>query len=536
MEESSSSTTSALNVSRGVKTATFYGWKYNHYFAVVKEGERNLRVRCTLCAPSQKTLSSARNTTSTFKKHLDTVHKATKFVGKEPVKEKRSRDDAEDDDEPTRKQQCTLLNKPVISPIKLRSLMSEYIVEDMLPLSTADSPAFRKLIGGVYSTQVPGRKALTLHLDKVFVSMEPKLKAILEKVDFVCTTADVWKACNRGFFGMTLHWIDPTTLQHCKAAISCTRLFGRNTYDVLAGKIESIHRQFELCGKVTATITDNGSNFVKAFKTFSVDPTPSSTSEEEIGQNEDNDQDEEEEVTFENVCDALTLDLETDDDYTQVEYELPRHERCAAHTLNLVASTDIDKSLSSSSLSKNIYRSSFAKCTSLWNKASRSTVASDHVEATLKRKLTVPSSTRWNSYYDAVSRITENTLDELNTLCTKLELRCFTEKEMTFLKEYCKVLNPLVRGLDILQGEENCFYGTLLPTLVTILEKTKAIKSQLTAMTTGLAFSLEDAINQYFKKVLDLKDAIISAITLPKFKLKWVELQTKKDRYMQILI
>ena len=78
--------------------------------------------------------------------------------------------------------------------------MSEYIVEDMLPLSTADSPAFRKLIGGVYSTQVPGRKALTLHLDKVFVGMEPKLKGILETVNFVCTTADVWKACNRIFW------------------------------------------------------------------------------------------------------------------------------------------------------------------------------------------------------------------------------------------------------------------------------------------------------------------------------------------------
>ena len=151
--------------------------------------------------------------------------------------------------------------------------MSEYIVEDMLPLSTADSPAFRKLIGGVYSTQIPGRKALTLHLDKVFVSMEPKLKEILKKVDFVCTVADVGKSCNRGFFGMTAHWINPTTLQRCKAAISCTGLIGHNTYDVLAGKIDSIHRQFELCGKVTSTITDNGSNFVKAFRTFSVDPT-----------------------------------------------------------------------------------------------------------------------------------------------------------------------------------------------------------------------------------------------------------------------
>jgi len=43
-------------------------------------------------------------------------------------------------------------------------------------------------------------------------------------------------------------------------------------------------------------------------------------------------------------------------------------------------------------------------------------------------------------------------------------------------------------------------------------------------MTTRLAFCLEDAIKRRFEKVLDSKDAIISAITLPKFKLKWVEL------------
>ena len=54
--------------------------------------------------------------------------------------------------------------------------------------------------------------------------------------------------------------------------------------------------------------------------------------------------------------------------------------------------------------------------------------ASDHVEATLKRKSTIPSLTHWNSHHDAVSRITENMLDELNILYSKLELCCFTEK------------------------------------------------------------------------------------------------------------
>ena len=61
-------------------TATFYGWKYKHYFVVVEKNEKNLKARCTLCAPSKKPLSTAHNTTSNFKKHLQTVQKTTKLV------------------------------------------------------------------------------------------------------------------------------------------------------------------------------------------------------------------------------------------------------------------------------------------------------------------------------------------------------------------------------------------------------------------------------------------------------------------------
>ena len=63
------------------------------------------------------------------------------------------------------------------------------------------------------------------------------------------------------------------------------------------------------------------------------------------------------------------------------------------------------------------------------------------------------------------------------------------------------MLSLLVRGLDTLQGEENCFYGTLLPILVTILKKTKAINFQFTAMTTALGFSLEDASYIYNEEI-----------------------------------
>ena len=148
----------------------------------------------------------------------------------------------------------------------------------------------------------------------------------------------------------------------------------------------------------------------------------------------------------------------------------------------------------------------------------------------------MPTRTRWNSYYDAVVRITENSIAELNELCTRMELRCFCEREISFLKEYCAVLKPLTRRLEILQGEDNCFFGTLLPTLETIIKKVKVVKPNLSPMTVGLVDCIENAIKHRFQRIFEQDDSILVAVVLPKFKLKWVESQRKKDEYKQMLL
>ena len=194
--------------------------------------------------------------------------------------------------------------------------------------------------------------------------------------------------------------------------------------------------------------------------------------------------------------------------------------------MNLVAST---KSLPTSSLSKTVYRSSFTKCSALWNKASWSTLASDNVETSLKRKLIVPTQTCWNSYYDAVVRIIENESAKLDELCTKLNLCWFNKRELSFLKEYCKVLQPFAQGLDILQGEEKCFYGTLLPILQIDVKNIRDMKPNLSITTTGLAYSIEDAIIHRFESIFDSKEEILTAITL----LKFMDRKTNQEKPIQ---
>ena len=97
--------------------ATFYRWKYNHYFSVFEETDKTLQARCTLCPATKKPLSTACNTTYNLKKHLETVHKTSKLEDKDyGDKSKKLRRGSKDVGEPSQqKKQHVLLNRSMPS-------------------------------------------------------------------------------------------------------------------------------------------------------------------------------------------------------------------------------------------------------------------------------------------------------------------------------------------------------------------------------------------------------------------------------------
>uniref|UniRef100_I3J981 HAT C-terminal dimerisation domain-containing protein n=2 Tax=Oreochromis niloticus TaxID=8128 RepID=I3J981_ORENI len=325
-------------------------------------------------------------------------------------------------------------------------------------------------------------------------------------------TDDIWTSHNKSFLGMTAHWIDPSTFVRGHAALACKRVRGRHTYDVTGNEIEQVHLAYGLNSKVTATVTDNGSNFIKAFRMFQ-----KSDSDEES--------EEDEEVTFTDVEQTLSTE-------SKGQFSLPPHLRCASHTLNLIFH-DVEKWLQANE-EKFIHRSATSKCSAMWTKANRSSVASELVDNFFKKKLIVPVSTRWNSFHDALSRITDIPLAELNTVCTQFGIKCFTDREYLFLKEYCIVLKPLTVALDILQGEENCYFGILLPTLEILMSRTLALQDEL-KLTASLPDVIVKAIKVHFSSMMDNKEALLAAVTLPKFKLRWIRGEEKKDMVRAML-
>lgn len=191
-------------------------------------------------------------------------------------------------------------------------------------------------------------------------------------------------------------------MQRSYAALACRQLKGSHTISPLAGALNDIHIEFNIREKIVRTTTENGSNFLKAFTVYgqtdennNLEPVGESHKEEDYdGQNDDYDEEEESVEGAEFVDAGALLDK---DDY--LEYQLPKHHRCACHLLNLLSTVDALKA-EVNPLYKRVSRSTFAKCSSLWNKSSRSNTAHEVIEDHCK--LIRPVATTWNSLFSAV--------------------------------------------------------------------------------------------------------------------------------------
>ena len=310
-------------------------------------------------------------------------------------------------------------NANLVTQPQVDDLLINFMTEALMPFSLVEQPAFKEFVSGLQPNRsVMCRATVVRRINEKANLVKKNLKEAMNKVEHVATTTDCWSAHGRSFIGVTGHWIDTETLQRKSCVLACRRLKGRHTFDVLAAQLEDIHTEFEIRSKVSKTTTDNGSNFVKAFSVFAV----SSDCEE---QENNDDPDEDEGCQFEDVFDDLTRAKEG------FEYQLPPHQRCAAHTLNLISTTDAQKAEADPNY-KRLSRSTFAKCSALWNKTSRSVQVAEMAKEKCGLNLIKPNATRWNSIFMAVQRlnriINEKGENVIHSICSLADIPKYTFK------------------------------------------------------------------------------------------------------------
>ncbi|XP_046801189.1 uncharacterized protein LOC124418562 [Lucilia cuprina] len=210
--------------------------------------------------------------------------------------------------------------------------------------------------------------------------------------------------------------------------------------------------------------------------------------------------------------------------FRSVSTRLSKHFPCASHTLNLLATTDFNKIINSSSSDvKGVHKRSFNRCTQLWSKCNRPKSA-EIINAVLSANLLTPCITRWNSLYDSVKKLLEHKTN-LPELCYRLKIPTILSDELEYLEEYIKLMGPVAEAVDFLQGENTMYFGYFVPAIVSLRIKLMLLTNFkfLGEVSAKMQEALLKRFEKYFLIQPDSWDAIIAAISVPEIKLRFLK-------------
>ena len=238
----------------------------------------------------------------------------------------------------------------------------------------------------------------------------------------------------KGFMGITRHFVCDWVLE--SVMIACKRFKGKHSYDNIRHEYEEAMASFDVENKVTTVINDNASNMIKAFN-FSIPGCDKSISTIAADCNDNDDKDEQ-------CDDTPAYDLLPEDCF-------PNHQRCYAHTLQLVVK---DGLLQCGSHIKKV----LAKVSNLVNYVRKSQHASELLED--ENRLQTAAVTRWNSQLYMIRSVLKVPEDKLNLVDSVLKLSSYERK---LLHELCSILEPFERATMHVQQQNNLSASLTVP-------------------------------------------------------------------------
>ena len=220
--------------------------------------------------------------------------------------------------------------------------------------------------------------------------------------------------------------------------------------------------------------------------------------------------------------------------HTEDGLKLPKHFRCAAHTISLVGDVNLHKVNVKgwNHQQMNAWERMYSKCQAIWTRQSRSPTARKAIKEIIGKLLRRPALTRWNSIIDSFIDIVDavedmeqkikfkEVIESFKGYKSKEPFKFFTNSELDIMKAYVEAFKPIASALDTIQGETMIYGGMLLPTIHILESNLEKVKNndKLKYMKPIVTFNLLQ-IRKRFKVYLDDDDLYLATAFHPFFKL-----------------
>ena len=85
-------------------------------------------------------------------------------------------------------------------------------------------------------------------------------------------------------------------------------------------------------------------------------------------------------------------------------------------------------------------------------------------------------------------------------------------------------MKPIATAMDLLQGEEDCYIGHVIPTIKGIQHKLKLLTDK---SMTPIINAINDGLQQRFSDIMNSDDYNVATMLIPKFKLNYLEINRR---------
>ena len=450
---------------------------WDHFGFEIDEKGQRVDEKAVRCTLCDKNVRYSNNTTN-LKQHLQAWHPAALSKGESSKSPQQTTMEAFSQKESPKLPRGSRRAKDVTQAI------AEFVSKDMRPVAVVEGVGFRNLVATLDPAyQIPSRKSVMEVLHRMYDEVRSQVEAELSQVKHVSFTADFWTSvATDSFLGISVHFVREWKLR--SYILQTREVRESHTAEVVARNLESMLSEWKLEEKLVSMTRDNARNIVAALNKLHWQQIP-----------------------------------------------------CTAHTLQIAVNQG---------LKLQAVKETLSRCRRIVSHFKHSYVSQNALEAAQERlelpkhKLIQEVTTRWNSAFAMLERLTEQqaavsaVLAESKTSSDRDLI--LSSSEIAKIECIMGVLKPLAQATEMLSVEKMPSVSIVQPILTALLKRHLTPSDVEPSITNDLKSVISRNMQQHFSDE-SLRSLMLVASALdPRFKgLKFLSSSERSSVYSDLL-